>query len=574
MDSYLDSTADKALDCCACEKNATFQFQKIDGKTGIGLGGAVFQLRSRGETIAVSTSDSKGIVCFSGLCPGRYIMTETAPPAGYLPSERSFMVLVDPCGNITADQQPACDFTVCNFKACDVYGAFTGIKYDLQSQNRLAGAVFGLFYGSDLIQNPTSDASGQFTFNHLPPGCYTLMELEPPPGYELVPTIYQICVSDSGAVSIDGKETDTLFVGNQQSVFTLPFMKTDTEGNPLANAVFTLRSERGALHKAVSDIHGRVLFKNVPEGTYILQEQTPPPGYLPCLTVHTAVIFADGTAMIDQRPAQEFTAQNREAPNIYLLKASTEGTVLEGAVFELRQKDIPVDALITDASGWGAFFRLLPGSYTVVETQAPPGYEPDPQARSVIVSQDGDLTIDGKPTQYITAINTPITANLTGKIMWNDFALALDPGLDNVCRSRPEKIQILLYQNGVLFQRLELPSNASFFTFPDLPQKDPAGKVYLYTIDEETPEGYTKEISGLQITNTLNLVTITANYYDSENNSLLLQDVYAVPYGSDFTLKAPIILGYQLVSDSSYAYHHLTEEQTYTFLYNSSKHGR
>lgn len=766
MSSYLNPTMDKAPKRCAYKKAVTFQFKKIDAKTGKGLAGAIFELRRCKKVTALSTSDSRGYVSFSRLRPGKYILTETAPPAGYLPASRSFTVLVDPCGNITVDQKPARHFTVCAFRPSDIYADLTGIKYDIQSQARLAGAAFGLFDGPDLVQESISDAAGCFYFDHLSPGCYLLMELEPPAGYQLIPTIYQICVSEEGAVSVDGEETDTLFIGNRtaqldlkfysrdtttnapvcgasfellqgsrlisttvsapdglvsfrflkagsytlletlpapgylphrhayaviitadgditvdgvpaeafilknepflfqlhktdlngqplegalfrlaaedenisyeffsgidgfitfqqvppgsytlteitppagyqpnpdsyaveisedgsvlighppsrllpvtstpltsQSTFlkdaspdgapNLQFTKTDASGTPLAKALFTLHSENGILREAVSDIDGRVFFENVPEGTYTLREQTPPPNYLPCSTAHTVVMPANGAAQIGPLPAEEFTALSYEAPNVYLLKASAEGDALEGAVFELRQNDLPIDALITDASGWGAFFRLLPGDYTIVETQAPAGYDPDPRIRKVSVSPDGMLTIDEKPTQYITAVNKPATIDLSGEIIWED--------LDNIYKTRPEQVRVLLYQNGLFLQQLDLPSTAVSFTFSDLPKNDPAGLPYLYTTGEEnTPEGYTKEISGLQITNTLSTVTVTASYCESGQIRPLIQDVYPVLYGSDLTVIAPFLVGYQLVSEPSRAYTGLTQDQEHTFLY-------
>ena len=141
----------------------SFRFPKTDGADGKPLAGAVFTL-SDGRA-AVSGAD--GEVSFGPLPPGRYIMKETAAPAGCLPNDREYGVAVAADGTITVDGTPLADFYVENEREP---AGFAFQKKDAATGGPLAGAEFTLSDG----QTAVSDAGGTVRFDNLAPGTYTL----------------------------------------------------------------------------------------------------------------------------------------------------------------------------------------------------------------------------------------------------------------------------------------------------------------------------------------------------------------------------------------------------------------
>lgn len=146
-------------------------FLKYDVQTGLPLMNAQFQL-SDGKT---ARSDANGLVDFGVLSPGTYTLEETAPPQGYLPNKRIYIVTVDAAQNIDIDGVSLSNFAIRNQKLPDL--AFQ--KTDVQTGQPLAGARFQLSDGT----LATADSNGWVNFGVLPPGNYAFTELDAPKGF-------------------------------------------------------------------------------------------------------------------------------------------------------------------------------------------------------------------------------------------------------------------------------------------------------------------------------------------------------------------------------------------------------
>ncbi len=96
----------------------------------------------------------------------------------------------------------------------------------------------------------------------------------------------------------------------------------------------------------------------------------------------------------------------------------------------------------------------------------------------------------------ITNSHTPETITISGSKTWNDN--------DNQDGKRPESITIRIYANGTELTEKALTVTADNdwkWSFTDLP-KYSDGKEILYTITEDTVEGYTSVVNGYDVTNT------------------------------------------------------------------------
>lgn len=68
------------------------------------------------------------------------------------------------------------------------------------------------------------------------------------------------------------------------------------------------------------------------------------------------------------------------------------GKKLEGAKYKLEGANIDIT---TDADGKATFANIQPGEYQLIETKAPLGYKLDPDAKTIKISDDGQLSISG-----------------------------------------------------------------------------------------------------------------------------------------------------------------------------------
>lgn len=171
------------------------EFTKTDD-SGAKLEGAVFEAYRRinagGETtdtmIQRAVSDGNGVVRFTGLKEGNYIIKEVSAPEGYIADEKEYAVTV--VGNQTVTINGG---TVVNEKEKTV--PFEFIKVDAETKEPVAGAKFELFRKDEAVAGQQGDRytqsvgtaesgkDGKVVFNDLREGDYLLKEVAPAVGY-------------------------------------------------------------------------------------------------------------------------------------------------------------------------------------------------------------------------------------------------------------------------------------------------------------------------------------------------------------------------------------------------------
>ena len=148
--------------------------------------------------------------------------------------------------------------------------------------------------------------------------------------------------------------------------------KVNSDDERLAGSCFRLFDGNSALTAQVCDgadgaNDGIITFSDVPAGTWTLRETVTP---------STSYQFAElRDVTIEDDEVTRVTVENTLKPGrLQVNKTNTDGRALQGACFDLREDD--GGARCTDAYGVVIFGNLEPGSYTLVETQAPYGYQP------------------------------------------------------------------------------------------------------------------------------------------------------------------------------------------------------
>ena len=88
-------------------------------------------------------------------------------------------------------------------------------------------------------------------------------------------------------------------------------------------------------------------------------------------------------------------------------RSRATGRPVAGAVYTLYQSGRPVARAESDAAGRLRFAGLQPGCYTLSETEAPAGYQPDATSYTVSVCACGRVTIDCQPADGFPLYDTP-----------------------------------------------------------------------------------------------------------------------------------------------------------------------
>lgn len=297
----------------------------------------------------------------------------------------------------------------CQCPAPPTSASLTLYKIDARTGMGLTGAVFELRCGITSVNRYFTDQQGYIHFTCLQPGNYTLTEIISPPGFQLNTHLYQITVLNNCTVLVDGQLTTQLVVPNYlQTQFTAVKQNSAT-GAPLAGAVFELREGTMVIGTTTSDSNGLVAFENILPGTYTLVETVVPPGFTATQTRYTVVVSEDGSITINNLPATGYILGNTpfaSTPSITITTVDTQTQLpLAGAVFSLTSGIGTVLQKTTDSTGMVVFNNLAPGSYTLTETSAPVGYLPNTTVYQIFVTNNGSVTIDGIATSQLLVAN-------------------------------------------------------------------------------------------------------------------------------------------------------------------------
>lgn len=147
-----------------------------------------------------------------------------------------------------------------------------------------------------------------------------------------------------------------------------------------------------------------------------------------------------------QNSAIDITKPNPVTFTVVKVDSNDPSKKLEGAKFKLLGDNQP--SIITDSQGKATFNNVLPGRYTLIEEKAPAGYKLDQSQKTINISENGDISVDGsniqlgggksqtKLVQHDRAPNWPDYMNAMhyGKISDNgdlEFYLYLKPQSNN-----------------------------------------------------------------------------------------------------------------------------------------------
>ncbi|MGI6168851.1 MAG: SpaA isopeptide-forming pilin-related protein, partial [Christensenellales bacterium] len=236
-------------------------------------------------------------------------------------------------------------------------------------------------------ETQTSGADGMVLFEDLAPGDYTIKEVGPAPGYLLNTTPISVTVAEEAEGQPQTIELED-FINYKGSV---QLKKTDILGVGLQGAQFEIYDGEDVKvgETQTSGEDGMVLFEGLAPGEYTIRETLAIDGYVRNTEGISVVIpdeFEGLPEVIDGGEMVNYLG------SISLFKTDELDNPLRGAEFELYDADGEQigEAQTSDGDGRVLFAHLAPGEYTIIETQAAPGYILNTQPIEVTVLAEAE----------------------------------------------------------------------------------------------------------------------------------------------------------------------------------------
>ncbi|QWG49313.1 isopeptide-forming domain-containing fimbrial protein [Bacillus mycoides] len=340
------------------------EITKVDKENKDALADAVFEIQDEaGQVVAKITTDKKGHAQVTNLSVGTYKLVEVKAPKGY-------KQLVDPITfQIEKGMTKSLTLTVEN-EMLDK-GNVEITKVDKDSQKVLAGVVFEVQdEQGKVVTEVTTDKEGKATILDLSVGKYKLVEKESLPGYKELtePVSFEITKGMTKVLSLK-VENELLDKGSVE------ITKVDKESQKaLEGVVFEVQDEAGTVVKELTtDKSGKAKFSDLSVGKYKLVEKAGLPGYKKLTEPVSFEITKGMTKVLSLKVENE----QLDKGSVEITKMAAESkNILSGAVFEVHdEKGKVVARVTTDKEGKAKVSDLSVGNYTLVEVEAPKGYE-------------------------------------------------------------------------------------------------------------------------------------------------------------------------------------------------------
>ena len=248
-----------------------------------------------------------------------------------------------------------------------------------QGDATLAGAVYGVYRGEELVDTYTTDESGQFTTTDYVCGNdWTIRELSPSEGYLLDDTVYPVgaepqrYTEEYNPIALD--VTEQVIRGG----VALTKVDKDYPENKLEGAVFEVYrdSNRNQELDAEDELLGTMeelgggeyALTGLCYGGYFAKEAQAPEGfYLDENAYYFAITTDDETVTVENEAGKGFV-NAAQVGSLRIVKTSSDGK-LEGFSFRVTGANGYDQVFQTDAEGFVLVEGLRIGDYTVSEVR-------------------------------------------------------------------------------------------------------------------------------------------------------------------------------------------------------------
>ena len=264
-------------------------------------------------------------------------------------------------------------------------GKLKVIKLDAtDNATPLAGVTFDCYNAQGhLIDTGTTDESGIWEPNITESGTYTVVERSTNNRYQLTePTTLVITVEPDQTATATFRDYPPHIVTSE---------KEDAEtGEPIPGVQLEIVQidGKGAWRATgKTDADGKIIWEDVPDGTYLVREVSTVDGYI-----------------LDQTP-QYVTVRNGQASSLKFLNSKFPGltitkidqqtgeVVTDPATFKVEQVDGSYTTTVTTENGVATLKNVPVGTYKITEVTAPEGYALGDCPQTVYLGKDKNIQV-------------------------------------------------------------------------------------------------------------------------------------------------------------------------------------
>uniref|UniRef100_UPI001F57BF8D MSCRAMM family protein n=1 Tax=Bacillus cereus group sp. BfR-BA-01489 TaxID=2920358 RepID=UPI001F57BF8D len=338
-----------------------------DTKQNTTLEGAVFKIVNKdGHDVRTDlTTDKNGRLVVDELPPGAYEFIETKAPQHYDLNDTPIKFTVK------KGQEKIASVTATNSLT---KGAVELTKVDDIDGTTLEGAIFKIvdMDGKDVRSDLTTDKDGKISVSDLRPGDYQFIETKAPKHYDLNQNPIKFTIEKSQTAKASVTATNSLTKGAVELIKV-----DDIDGTTLKGAIFKIVDMNGKDVRTdlTTDKDGKISVSNLRPGDYQFIETKAPTGYDLNVKPIPFIITKGQSQVTSVTALNSLTTGSIELTKVDI---DHHGT-LEGAIFNILDQDGKVirEGLKTDQHGKVIVNDLKPGTYQLVETKAPKGYQLD-----------------------------------------------------------------------------------------------------------------------------------------------------------------------------------------------------
>ena len=357
------------------------------------------------------TTNANGEIDISDLVPGTYTMTEENIDR-YVPNQSQAII-------VSSGKTSSVSFynILKKFRVTVTKQDYE--KGHAQGDAKLAGAVYGLFKGNELVAQYTTDQNGSFTTDYYVCGNdWTIKEITPSEGYLLNDTVYKVG-ADPKDYTVEYNNAPDMTVMEQVIKGKISIIKHTDNGDtqietPEKGAEFQIylkssgsfvNADKDERDTIVCDQDGFASTKLLPYGVYTVH-QTKGWAGRELITDFDVFINTDGKTY-------KFLINNKNFESylkvVKIDKETGKRIPYEGAAFEIYDSNnqritmqytypqvTSIHTFYTNKEGYLITPEKLPyGDYTLKEVQAPYGYVLDDTPIPFVISQENASTDTG-----------------------------------------------------------------------------------------------------------------------------------------------------------------------------------
>ena len=215
------------------------------------ISNATVQLKNGNQVAYETTTNNTGDYSIQNIQAGTYLLVTAK--SGYLPAEES--ITLNAGQSVTGEN--------ISLSPQQVNGSLSGKIRNANTNNPVATAVIQLLNGNQVSYEVTSNASGNYSFQNVQAGTYSLRVSKG--GYETT----EKNVSLAAGQSITGRDIILTPVSTSGSLSGT--IRDANTNNPVATAVVQLLNGNQVSYEVTSNASGNYSFQNVQAGTYNLR---------------------------------------------------------------------------------------------------------------------------------------------------------------------------------------------------------------------------------------------------------------------------------------------------------------